>query len=158
MDELDEVLKFQEEAKKIVDKMKMNYLLKEDILVCNYVYKQLDNIYVSDINYGKVISQDEMKEKSLGEMKIFGKDNEKKVFDLLSKTPIIHDFNEVGQFGTVVSYAYDNDDLVIPDSGIISKYLIPSKLNELSIYNFAHEHIHAMKDTNYSEYKNAMTL
>ena len=158
MDDLEKIVKLQRESKKQIDKMKVDYLSNEDFLICDYLLDQLVNIDVSNINYGKIISLDELVEKSLTEIKIFGLDIENKILDLLSRTPIICFSNPISYFGTAVSYGLDTNDCVIPSSGMINEYIIPTKLYELSTYYFAHEHIHAIKDTNYNEYKSCITL
>lgn len=158
MEDFAQIMELQKDAKKQIDRVKMNYLSNKDFLICDYVLKQLVNIDVSKIDRGKRISLETMVEKSIEEMKIFGMEIENKTLGLLAKTPIRCGYDEEGQFGTAVSYAFDRTDNVIPNSGMIDEYIIPSKLYEFSTYCFAHEHIHAMKETNYKEYKNAITL
>ena len=158
MDNLEEIVKLQRESKKQIDKMKVDYFSNEDYLICEYVSDQLVNIDISQINYGKIVSLNELIEKSLEEIKNVGININNNVLNLLIKTPFEYVIDEKCQFGTAVSYSFDNNDFVIPDSGIITKYLVPSELYELSIYHLAHEYIHAMKDINYNEYKSCITL
>lgn len=151
---LEQLLNLERESKKQMDKMNVNYLSREDFFICEYVLDQLVNIDIDKINYGNSISIDELIRRSLDEIKVFGINIDNNMF----KTKIEYVNDEKSQFGTAVSYGFDNNDLVVPYSGIITKYIVPNELYELSSYHLAHEHIHALKETNYNEYKNCITL
>lgn len=151
-------MKLERESKKYMDKMNINYLSKEDFLICEYVIDQLVNIDVDNIYYGKSILINELKEKSLEEIKIFGIDIKNKIIDLLYRTPFNYDFDKDSKFGTEISYSFDESDSLVSKIGIVSGYIVPSKLYELSVYHFVHEYIHMLKDTNYDEYKSFISL
>lgn len=147
---------------KQVDNMGMNYLFNDDILVCNYVSNQLQNMNCSNINCGKSVSLDELIDKTLDEIKIFGDCIYFKTKELIKEVPIeIVDTGDIAQFSTGVSYTdykVDGKRIIDSDSGEVSKYLIPKNLNELSIYHFTHEQIHGLKETNYKEYVDNIIL
>ena len=89
---------------KQVDNMGMNYLFNDDILVCNYVSNQLQNMNCSNINCGKSVSLDELIDKTLDEIKIFGDGIYFKTKELIKEVPIeIVDTGDIAQFSTGVS-------------------------------------------------------
>lgn len=158
----EEILQEQYENQKQVDAMGMNYLYDEDVEVCSYVFNQLQGLNVSCVNSGRNISIDELINRTLNEIKVFGDDIYSKVQQLIKEVPIeMVDTGDISQFSTGVSYtSYTMGDkkIVISDSGEINKYLIPKNLNELSVYHFGHEQIHAIKETNYNEYVDNIVL
>lgn len=146
------------EEKRNVDRLKMNYLFDEDLKVCDYVSSQLFDFDIATINRGNVISFDELFIKSIDEFKIFGMDICTKIQEMTSKTSIHCKSDNIDQFTTVIGFQEDGVGSVLVNSGIVDRYIIPYSLYEISIYYFAHEHIHALKETNYEEYRDGMTL
>lgn len=158
----EEMLREQYENQKQVDSIGMNYLYDEDVEVCSYVFNQLQGLNVSLINSGRNISLNELIDGTLNELKVLGNDVHSKVQQLIKEVPIeMIDTGDTEQFSTCVSYTsytMGDKEIIIGDSGEISKYLVPKNLNELSIYHFGHEQIHAIKETNYKEYVDNIVL
>ena len=154
----EEMLKEQRRKQINDDSLYLNYLCDKDVLVCNYVVNQLFNIEVGKINSVCEISIDKLFDEILNETKLFGDDIFLKTQRLLREVPIVRiSTNDTSEFYTMVSY--DNTKINDVDVvGEISAYLIPSKLDELSIYYFSHEQIHALKETNYNEYVDSIVL
>lgn len=146
-------LKILEDEKEISDKLRLKYLNYIDIEVCEYVISQLQGINVGNINYGENISFNEMVEGTLKEIEILGTDMFYKIKRLIRLTPVnIETFGDSSCFGTSVCYKLDQNDNVLQNSCRISEYNIPADLRELHTFFFVHEQMHAVKDTNYSEY------
>ena len=153
-----EIMDEQRIDKRIIDDLGIPYLDYEDMEVCDYVSDELSKVSLanSHIKPGKKISYDEMVEKSLDELSIFGDDLRVRMLDTLNKTQIYRTGNMFG-FGGCVNYEHDfyGD---IPEYGKVSAYIIPKKLYEVSSVFFSHEQIHALKDTKYNEYYYNKTL
>jgi len=151
--ELRKILKQKLEEKKLFDLLDMNTFSFTDIEVCNYVSSQIPFIDVDGVYVGKNISLEELREKSLEELKLFDSLVVSRASSILSETPIVmSEGTEVFEFGTMVSYDHLDDGRIVADSGTISKYIIPNELSEFSILNFTHEQLHGLKETNYNEY------
>lgn len=145
--------------KEKTDTMKMNYLSSEDINVCHYVVNQLPYIEIESFETGKLITVDELIEHSLNEVKIFGDDIYLKLRSLMYTVPIDRYYESFFKYTCYIAYSIDNkSNEVIPNSGIVESYLVPRHLHEFSVFHFAHEHMHALKETNYEEYKNAFVV
>lgn len=158
MDFQEVMLEYQIE-KDMADRVTMLYLEDIDLDVCRYVTSQLTNIDIGNINYGKEISFQDVVFGSLDEMLIF-RDEElfRKLFKLVDTTAIHMGTKVDNQFSAGVYYDLNKDGSVDIHSGRITRFSLPKTLNELSIYNFGHELIHALKETNYMEYVYAKSL
>ena len=155
---MDNFVKKFEEEKRMYDILKINYLCDEDIDVCNYVSNRLCNFNIGRINYGSVISYDELISKSLLELRIFGDDIYSRIKSIVDGVSVDSQFEEIDKFTTVMGFKVNSDGLIFTDSGIVDSYVVPYSVYELSMYHMAHEHIHALKETNYNEYKNGITI
>ena len=153
-----ELIKVFGEEKSNVDKLKMNYLFDEDLEVCEYVSSQLLNFDIGSIERGNVISVDELIIKSIDEFRIFGLGICTRIRRIIDETSIYCESDNIDQLITFISYKNDRNGDVLVNSGMVDEYIIPRDLYELSIYYFAHEHIHALKETNYKEYQDGITL
>ena len=151
------VKKFGEE-KRMYDTLKINYLFDEDIDVCNYVSSRLGNFNIGKINYGRVILTEELFVKSLFELRIFDDDIYSRIKTIIDGVSIYSEYEEIDRFTTVVGFKVNDDGSIFTDLGIVDSYVIPYSIYELSIYHMAHEHIHALKETNYYEYKDGITI
>lgn len=156
--ELREILLQQLKEKRMFDMEKMNYMSNMDIKVCDYVSSQLPFIDIKGVYVGKDITLDELKKKSLDELKVFGAEVYSSANSIISEVPIELIDTDDFQFGTGVSYNHLNDGTIIPDSGIIHRYVVPKNISEFSIYNFTHEQIHGLKETNYDEYHCSLVI
>lgn len=146
------------EQKEVFDSLKINYLYDEDINVCNYVINHLWGFDIKDINYGKIIPLDELVSKSMSILKIFGNNIYLQIQDIVSESSIHSGFENKYDFFTTIGFDINSDGEIIIDSGVVDGYVIPQKIYQLSVYHMAHEHIHALKETNYAEYKDGITL
>lgn len=146
------------EQKESFDSLKINYLYDEDIDVCNYVANHLWGFDIKNINYGSVISFDELVSRSMSILRIFDGNIYLQIQDIVSDVSIHSEFDNKDEFSTIIGFNTNSDADVIIDSGMVDRYVIPKKIYELSVYHMAHEHIHALKETNYNEYKDSITL
>lgn len=158
MEDFKSLCDFMMPEKLISDILKLNYLGDDDLRVCYYVISQLFHIDNFIMRKGKIISLKNMKEKSLEEVRIFGDNIYSRVQDLLSTVPI-NRCNNIFDFQCRVSYAKkDESNIIDPNTGRIECYIVPRYLFEYCIFRLDHEHIHALKETNYEEYKNAFVI
>lgn len=147
--------------KKISDVLKMNYLSHEDLKVCYYVISELPYIETESMVKGRPISLNELREKSLNEFKVFDDDIYSRVHKLISTVPIYRYYDDIFSFQCQISYADGKENgtnIINPDSGRIEYYIVPKYLFEYCIFRLAHEHMHALKETNYEEYRNAFIV
>lgn len=139
--------------------MGLKYLNDTDVLVWKYVLKQLPYDFdIKNIYVGDSISLDELICKSLDEIKVFGDEFVLKIKDLLSRIIINRQDEDLFYFSTYVVYSLNDDDSICLDSGRVDSYNIPMDLYEFSLFDFTHEHIHSLKEINYSEYVNSFVL
>ena len=155
---MDELIEAYGEIKQSFDDLKVHYHFDKDIEICNYVVSQLSGFDITTINYGSVISYDELVSRSMLELRIFGEDIYSKIKDIEEITPIHSELDNIDEFTTVIGFqANDNGD-ILENTGIVDRYNIPKERYELSIYHLAHEHVHALKETNYSEFQDSLTV
>ena len=149
-----ECCKRYDSAMKLSDSMGLNYLTNVDLDVCNYVYKQLSYIDFSRFSSGKPISLEKLIDDSVKEISLFGEDISSLVLDIVNNTLINSKVSgDITQFSTCISYDKENGE-VIPRGSVYS-YNIPDSLYEYSVYIFSHEHLHALKETRYLEWKDS---
>lgn len=156
---LEEIIDNYQKEKNVIDSLSTLYLSEEDIDVCNYVTSQLHDIDIGNINYGQEISFFDLIWYGSDQMVIFNDDliNER-ILNLLRTTEFKMGVNNEQQFGTGIYYDIDKLGKVDRNSGRISRFSLPHTLNELSVYCFGHEQVHALKETNYMEYIYAKSL
>ena len=155
---MDELIEVFGEEKRNVDSLKMNYFFDEDVDVCDYVYAQVSNFDIGTINYGEAISFDELVFRSVEELRIFGDDIHSRIQGIIDETSIHCELEKKYDFITIIGFQADKDGKVLVDSGMVDRYIIPKDMYELSVYHFAHEHIHALKETRYEEYQDGIIL
>ena len=139
------------------DQLKINYLSKDDIEICNYVSNLISYTPLSIFNLEKSINLKTLIDMSLTQIGILKLKDNSKISDILSKTPIYHS-QPKHIFKTIIGYSLEKNqeyfETVIPNSGSIYQYDIPRKLYLSDITPFSHELCHSLKDTNYKEYVN----
>ena len=139
------------------DQLKINYLSKDDIEICNYVSNLISYTPLSIFNLEKSINLKTLIDMSLTQIEFLKLKDNSKISDILSKTPIYHS-QPKHIFKTIIGYSLEKNqeyfETVIPDSGSIYQYDIPRKLYLSDITPFSHELCHSLKDTNYKEYVN----
>ncbi len=147
--------------KEFTDLLKMDYLNKVDLDVCNYICKQSLNVSFNPYNImvSKEITLDELIARTLGEVKVFGDDIMLYVYALITAIPINMQNEDILEYSCNVTYSLQKENNeIISNSGHISNFCIPKYLNEYSVFGFGHENMHALKETYYEEYKKAFTL
>ena len=160
-----DIMTFEEIARTYVNEVRgsqimgLKYLDDIDIDICKYVLKRIPaDIDISNMYVGNSISLDELICRSLDEIKIFGDEFNLRIKDLLSKIIINRYEDDLFYFSTYVVYSLNDDDSIDLNSGRVDSYSIPCDLFELSLFDFVHEHIHSLKETNYYEYINSFVL
>ena len=139
--------------------MKLKYLDDKDIDVCKYVLKQISGEFdIQNMYVGDTISLDDLISRSLDEIRMFGDEFMIKIKELLSNITINSQEDDLFYFATYVVYSLNDDNTVCINSGRVDSYSIPNNLFEISLFNFSHEHIHSLKETNYYEYINSFIL
>lgn len=155
---MDELLQVYGEMKSSFDNLKVHYHFDEDMEVCNYVISQLCDFDISTINYGSVISYDELVSRSMLELRMFGDDIYSKIRGIEKITSIYSEIDNRYGFTTIIGFQVNNSGDILVNTGRVDRYIIPKERYELSIYHLAHEHVHALKETNYSEFQDSLTV
>lgn len=143
--------------KKITDILKLNCFSSVEIDVCKYVSKNICYSELNNINFGKSISLDELLNRSIDEISIFGDDIKEMVVSIISKVPVNMISDDDLDYSSYISYSTIDGD-IISKIGKRLEYVIPKNLYDLSVYQFSHEHFHMLKETNYNEYVNAFVF
>lgn len=132
------------------DRFRGYYLFDEDLEICKYMLDRVPYINVKSVITGDVISLNELKDISLEEMAIFGNDIYLRLKDIVSNTPISLEEDYFLKYRTVFGFDINNGDVNVRKV-TFDKYCISRDTYDLSIFLLCHEHIHALKDTNYYE-------
>ncbi len=91
--------------------------------------------------------------RSIESYRLFGEDTYQKIKSIVSGIPIRPIvLNENMYLSHVQYHADDVTHEIIKDSGEVKEYKIPVEINETASVYLGHEHIHALKETNYEEY------
>lgn len=155
----EDIVKEQRKDKRLIDSLGIKYLNYDDILVCNYVAKQLStfNLGIVHINLGNKITFEDLINTSVNELFIFDDYLTLGLLNILNKIQISKVDDDFG-FGTYIRYGIDEANDSVDLVGKVKSYAIPNNLYEISSIFLAHEHIHALKDTIYYEYIYNMTI
>lgn len=139
--------------KRIIDLLGFNYIDYKDKRVINYVAKALKGIdtgayvCVGTVTYPEAIAS------SLENLKVLGLEPYNQASKFVSTIPLKL-LNPVSN-GYVCNITYLLDDKtkkVNEASGKVDHYKVPINPDIMASFHLGHEHIHALKETNYSEY------
>ena len=138
----------------IKDTLNIKYPERFDYSIYNYVINNTPNI--NHISYrGKIIFKNYAIKASLKQFKIFNEENNHKLLNIIKTTEFIKDYPP-NNFGVATTYDISLSKIINP--GYVTTYHIPKKIYDVDIISLGHEHCHALKETNYNEHKNQLTL
>lgn len=144
--------------KKAFDVLGVKYLSPEDKKVINYVGRSISNIKTSAIVTREAVVLGEAFAKSLDNLRIF---DDTFYFDALKSASVrfIPTFPDNFSFSCYVTFNADDKTMKpIVDSGKVDHFKIPQIIDTNAEVHLTHELIHAIKDTNFEEYKLVATL
>jgi hypothetical protein len=139
--------------KKVFSMLGFNYIDFKDKRIINYVANSLKKVntgaYVcfGSVNYNEAITY------SLDNLKVFGEEPFVKVSKMISVVPFMKVMQNRNGYSCFVSYNLDDDTMKVDkNSGTVVHYKVPENPDIMASFHIGHEHIHALKETNYDEY------
>lgn len=145
--------------KKLLKLFGFNYIDFNDKRVINYVCNSLKDIDTGAhvckgaINYKDAIAL------SLDTLKVLGEQSFVKVSEFISAISFLPVVQVRDGYSCHVNFSLNEQTLVVDrSSGIVTKYSVPVNPDLMAPLHMGHEHIHALKDTNYDEYIDAQVF
>ena len=145
--------------KKIFDLLGFNYIDYQDKRVINYVAKALKSINTGAYVCFGTISYPDALATSIENVKVFGTEIASRVASLTSNL-VLQKVSPVSN-GYTCNITYSLDDKtkeVNISSGTVDHYKVPIKPDIMASFHLGHEHLHALKETNYYEYVDGFVL
>lgn len=105
-----------------------------------------------------VVCLDEVLENSLKYFDMFGSDIKDRIVSITDSISYVPFFEKSSEFTCAISYSKGLDGKLNPGTGVVDHYKVPVFFSPISSICLAHEHIHALKETNYKEYKYSQVL
>lgn len=151
-----------EENKKVKRKFEMlgiKYLDYKDKRIINYVSRMLDTINIrtgvctGTVDYNSAIAD------SLENLKVLGMEPYVKVSSFISTIPF-YLINQISNgYACHITYTLDDKTFEVDkSSGTVANYKVPQRPDIMAPLHLGHEHIHALKETNYEEYIDGQIL
>lgn len=131
----------------------LNKMEDSDVCISRRMASLLPVIKEPFISYSICPLEDAVN-KSIRHLKVFGDSYAISAGRIVKNTKIhqIPNFNSFEFFVSVSFQADDDTGSVLENSGVVNCYKVPLHLNDLSTVLFAHEHVHALKETNFAEF------
>ena len=141
------------QQKRIFEIMGFNYIDFNDKRIINYVAKSLKNVETGAyVSFGSV-SYEAAVAGGLENLKVLGMELYFKTSRFISVVPLMPVHPLSNGFACHVTYSVDDETYEVDkDSGTINHYKIPKNPDIMAPLHMGHEHIHALKETNYDEY------
>lgn len=145
--------------KKYFELLGIKYIDYRDKKIINYVSKMLNtvntgaDVSVGTIDYNTAIAG------SLENLKVLGMEPYTKVSSFISTVPFLPIHPISNGYSCHISYFVDDKTLEVDKfSGAVAHYKVPQRPNIMAPLHIGHEHIHALKETNYEEYIDSQIL
>lgn len=140
-------------VKKLFKLLGIKYVDTEDRKVIDYVASCIRGFDTGAYQCFGSIGHNEAINASFGCLEVLSQTQAKKVRNGLSGIPFLPVFKIRNGYSCTILFDVDDETLEVnPDSGMVKEYKIPQQPDYMSSLHLAHEHIHFLKDTNYSEY------
>lgn len=145
--------------KKIFDLLGFNYIDYQDKRVINYVAKALKSINTGAYVCFGTVSYPEALVASIENVKVFGTEIASRVASLTSNL-VLQKVSPISNGYTCnITYLLDDDTKEVDySSGTVDHYKVPIKPDIMASLHLGHEHLHALKETNYYEYIDGFVL
>ena len=138
--------------KNIFKTLKIKYLTSSEVQNANYVAHLLEGINphpfaLKPLTLAKVFDQ------SLNDIQLFGADIALTLGEIIDNTNCVIAYHSTAMYTCHVTYQVDEQTNQITNQhGNVKLYKLSDTYNALSPIFLAHEHLHALKETNYQEY------
>ncbi len=147
------------QQKRTLDILGVNYFTGTDNEISGYVASRLNGYKTNGYMATKTYQLQQALDLSVNDIMLFGEDYFTKVAEITESTQCVPAYNGSLNYACHVIYSFDDEKQeVITDSGIVHHYKTPIHISELAPIFLGHEHIHALKETNYQEYINAQRV
>jgi hypothetical protein len=146
-------------VKRVFDVLGINYINAEDRKIIDYVSKQLKTFDTGAyVCFGSVSLADAIKD-SLEHLKLIGEETYKSASAFVGTVPFAPVFPIRNGYSCFVSYSAEHDTMKVDkNSGKVVHYKVPMQPDVMASFHLGHEHIHALKETNYDEYIDSQIL
>ncbi len=146
-------------TKRIFEMLGIKYIDYKDKRIINYVSSMLDTINIRTGVYTGTIDYNSAVAGSLDNLKVLGMAPYIKVSSFISTIPFYMVNPNSNGYACHVTYTLDDETLEVDkNSGTIACYKVPQRPDILAPLHIGHEHIHALKETNYDEYIDGQIL
>ena len=147
------------EEKRALNILGVRLFAKTDKDVSNYVSAKLIGIKARGDLAQRSYSLQQVIGQSINDVTLFGEEYFKRLMNILGKTKCYVAFSGNLRYACHVVYNVDDEHKeVIRDSGVVDHYKLPQVISELGPIFLGHEHIHALKETNYLEYQDSLRV
>ena len=141
------------QQKRIFEIMGFNYIDFNDKRIINYVAKSLKNVETGAYVCFGSVSYEAAVAGGLENLKVLGMEPYFKTSRFISAVPLMPVHPLSNGFACHVTYSVDDETYEVDkSSGTINHYKIPKSPDIMAPLHMGHEHIHALKETNYDEY------
>lgn len=142
--------------KKALDMLGINYMNSDDIKNAYFMVQQLKGIEKTGCQFIKKSLSSVTLESLIG-IGIFGEDILRRLNDIIANAACYACYDSELMYACHITFSVD-EGKVLEDTGTVDHYKIPRKYNQVSPIFLGHEHIHALKETNYQEYKDTQRI
>ncbi len=147
------------QVKQIFEILGIKYIDYRDKKIINYVSRMLNTVNTgADVSIG-TIDYNTAIIGSLENLKVLGMEPYTKVSSFISTVPFLPIHPISNGYSCHISYSVDDKTLEVDkNSGTIAHYKVPQRPDIMAPLHIGHEHIHALKETNYEEYIDGQIL
>lgn len=141
------------QQKRIFEIMGFNYIDFNDKRIINYVAKSLKNVETGAYVCMGTVSYQTALAGGLENLKVLGMEPYYKTSRFISTIPLMPVHPLSNGFACHITYSVDDETYEVDkSSGTVNHYKIPKNPDIMAPLHMGHEHIHALKETNYDEY------
>ncbi len=146
-------------VKKLFDVLGIKYISSLDRKIIDYVSRQLKTFDTGAyVCFGSIKLNDAIND-SLEHLKLIGDDTYRNAAAFVSTTQFVSVFPIRNDYSCFVSYCDENGTMKVDkNSGKVIHYKVPVQPDIMASFHLGHEHIHALKETNYEEYIDSQVL
>ena len=141
------------QRKKALDILGVKTMGEKDFKVADKMASMIPSVMIKSAPTGSIISQDEAFSKSYSYLQVIDSIYSDRALSIKENAKVYNAFDDINAFSTNIAFSVDDESMKVnKDSASVEYFRIPKRLDELSPLWLAHEHIHCLKETNYSEY------
>lgn len=143
-----------ENRKQVFAKLGIKKVSDSEYELRDFVLPQINKMAVKYPTFSELtsFSRDNQISKGINTLEIYGSAFKDKLSDIYSSTKLLLFPSRAGEFLANISFC-EEDGRVAEDSGRINYFKAPKQIIKTDFIWYSHEGIHALKDTNFNEYR-----